>query len=202
MGSRRWLERACPHRICACEGPETTETLVEATCIIKANMCARTIDLHASKIPHAFKHLIWIHVDNKKIGNTVNYVYLRHHYSFFFFLFIFILVAILHGIDTDDICLQVAQSESVIDFLPDSPFSPLTSLTLSKHLRLGHHLSCLPCISFPITPFQHTYPFFASHGHTASTSFPGLSLSFPHFCCPLDSLISYTVELCNSTHPL
>ena len=76
----------------------------------------------------------------------------------------------------DDIRLHVARSYTSS---ADSPFSLISSFTLSNHLLLGHPLFLLPCTFITIALFLHSVPLFSSHAHTTSTSFPGLYLWFP-----------------------
>ena len=107
------------------------------------------------------------------------------------FFFLFILFPLLCGVD---VRLHVARSHTSS---PDSPFTLISSLTLSNHLLLG-----LPLFPFPFTFiffFLPNAPLFSSRDHITSTSFPGPSLRFP----PLSySFISYLVQLRNSAHPV
>ena len=70
----------------------------------------------------------------------------------------------------DDICLHVAQLNTSS---PDSPFSLISFLTLSKPSSL-RRISIL--IAFLLT---YCSPLFTPHAHTPSTFFPGYSLRFP-----------------------
>ena len=91
--------------------------------------------------------------------------------------------------------LNMPPCGSVVPFSPDSPFSLISSLTLSNNPILGLPLILLPCTSISIALLSSAL-IFSSHAHTTSTSFPGLSLRFHPFSLS-DSLISYPVELCN-----
>ena len=76
----------------------------------------------------------------------------------------------------DDFRLHVAPSYTSS---ADSPFSLMSSFTLSNHLPLGLPLFLLTCtfkVSLPLPSFQRSFPLFASHARTTSTFFPILSL--------------------------
>ena len=92
-----------------------------------------------------------------------------------------------------DIRLHVAWSYTSS---PDSPFSLMSSFTLSNHLLLG--LPIFLVLSLPSPSFLRCAPLFSSHAHTTSASFSGFFCDFPNFRCRPYSLISYLVQFRNS----
>ena len=83
----------------------------------------------------------------------------------------------------------------------DSPFSLMSSFTLSNHLFLGLPLPSPLYFHYHRPP---SYVVFLSSHHTPIPHQPYLLYivcDFPHFCCHSYSFISDRVQLRNSAHP-